>query len=167
MSKLVTENLNFENLVMWGKLDSKIEKGELVITCENDWSMMTSDKQFKLPLKIEMKLKTTGVFCVYFRRAKLLMNWPNNESELWLSDPLSGRFNTYQNRGSLPKNKYLDVTWIIEKDSMTVLVGNELRVMDNAFGYVNHKKPIEDWVRISTDRGSTIRYKDVKVSYLK
>lgn len=167
------DNVDIRSMVpIIREMEHAVNEDALEIKCYGDQCFMQTEKAYRLPLRIDLKAKTDSTnIRLYFHRGEVIFNWECNMPELRIHDICTGENYGYPGRGLIPQNEYVDITWIIEKEYMAVLVNGELRHGGTQYTYVLQQKDdpaliIEDHVRVSSAWGSTVHVKSLKVREL-
>ena len=154
------------------KQKSTISDGELILHAPGDLECMQTAESYSFPLRIDMTAKTdSSNIRLYYKDGKIILNWEIKKEELKIHDILTGRGYGYYGGGRVPENEYVDITWIIDRSEMLVLVNEELRHIDNDYPYMESRavtlnKNISAPVRISAAWNSTVTVKSLKVTEL-
>ena len=146
--------------------------GELIIHASRDLECMQTAESYCLPLRIDTTLKTDSTnIRLYYKEGRVILNWEVRKDELRVHDILTGRGYGYYGRGRVPENEYADITWIIDRTEMLIIVNEELRHYEDGYPYmesraVSQNKAVCEPVRISAALGSTVTVKSLKVTEL-
>lgn len=146
--------------------------GELIICAPKDSECVQTAESYSFPLRIDATVKTDGTnIRLYYKDGRIILNWEINKDEMKIHDILTGKGYGYHGKGRVPENEYVDVTWIIDRNEMLVLVNGELRHIEDDYPYMTSRAVIQDKkisapVRISAAWGSTVTLKSLKVEEL-
>lgn len=154
------------------KQKAVFSNGELIIRATGDLECMQTPEKYPFPLRIDMTAKTDGSnIRLYYNEGKIILNWEINKDDLRIHDILTGKGCGKYGGGRIPENEYVDITWIIDRSEMLVLVNEELRHIEDDLPYmtsraVTHGKKVCEPVRISAAHGSTVTVKSLSVTEL-
>ena len=146
--------------------------GELKIYAPRDIECVQTAESYSFPLRIDITAKTDSTnIRLYYKEGRVILNWEVRKEELRIHDMLTGRGYGYYGTGRIPENEYVDITWIIDRGEMLVLVNEELRHIEDDYPYmtaraVSMNRKICEPVRISAALGSTVTVKSLKVTEL-
>ena len=97
-----------------------------------------------------------------FAQGQVIFNWELNPSELRFRDLVDGsKISAFANKGAVPVNQWVKLSWIIEADSSKILVDGEERAAING-DYRN----LFSAVSISPALGSVVMVKSVSITPL-
>lgn len=146
---------------------------ELIIHASKDIECMQTAENYTFPLRIDVTAKTDSTnIRLYYKEGRVILNWEVRKDELRVHDMLTGRGYGYYGTGRVPENEYVDITWIIDRTEMLLIVNEELRHYEDSYPYmesraVSQNKQISEPVRISSALGSTVTVKSLKVMELR
>lgn len=148
------------------------ENNQAVIQSQTDMFMLETPDKYTLPLQIDVKAKTDSTnLRLYFGNGEIILNWEYKEDELRVTDVHNGQIFAFPNRGKIPKDEFVDVTWIIEKSKMVIIVNKEVRAelknMPYMEAYINNPDyNIVSTVGIGSAWGSRVTVADLNVREL-
>lgn len=148
------------------------ENNQAVIQSQTDMFMLETPDKYTLPLQIDVKAKTDSTnLRLYFGNGEMILNWEYKEDELRVTDLLNGQILAFPNRGKIPVDEFVDVTWIIEKSKMAIYVNKELRADIENMPYMkeyanNQEFDITSSVGIGSAWGSRVTIADLNVREL-
>jgi len=154
------------------KQKSAFSNGELTLHAPGDLECMQTAASYSFPLRIDMTAKTNSSnIRLYYKDGRLILNWEINKDELKIHDMLTGKGYGYHGIGRVPENEYVDITWIIGRNEMLVLVNEEVRHIEGDYPYMASRaaalnNKICEPVRISAAWGSTVTVKSLQVTEL-
>ena len=146
--------------------------GELILNAPGDLECVQTPESYSFPLRIDITAKTNGSnIRLYYKEGRVILNWEINKDDLRIHDILTGKGCGCYGSGRIPENEYADITWIIGRNEMLILVNEELRYIENDLPYMTARavalnKKICEPVRISAAHGSTVTVKSLKVTEL-
>lgn len=146
--------------------------GELIICAPKDIECVQTAESYSFPLRIDVTVKTdSSNIRLYYKEGRIILNWEINKDEMKIHDILTGRGYGYHGKGRVLENEFVDITWILDKNEMLLLVNEELRQIEDDFPYmtsraVNLNKKICEPFRISAAWGSTVTVKSLKITEL-
>jgi len=149
-----------------------ISGGELILTADGDLGCAQTAENYTLPLRINLTAKTDSTnIRVYYKMGEIIFNWECNLDELRFHDILFGTNYGYEDKGKIPQNEYVDITWVIEKEFMEIYVNGELRHKGDNYQYIGllMREPDQKVcapIKISAAWGSTVTIKSLKVTEL-
>jgi hypothetical protein len=150
------------------KKSASFTNGELIIHS----SSVQTPESYMFPLSIDVTVKTDSTnIRLYYKDARVILNWEVRKDELRIHDMLTGKGYGYWDRGRVPENEYVDVTWILDRTEMLVLVNDELRHVDDDYPYmaaraVTQNQKICEPFKISGAFGSIVAVKSLKITEL-
>lgn len=153
-------------------IETEFCDNDLVIKYSGDHMSMRTKDKYTLPLKIQLTAKTDSTnIRMYYKNGEVIFNWECNEDELRVHDIISGQNYGYYEKGNIPKNQYVDIEWIIDKDYMAIYVDKELRHAGIDYPYIEYLKEsslnkINDYVRVSAAWGSTVTVRSLSIAQI-
>ena len=163
-------NVDFDNdLMPPDNKDWQIENGAVVIkSAANQENSMTVNKDFTLPFKIDMRVKTdsTNIHLYYRRGNVLLEGWRHLPGELRIADITTGLDLGYAGRCVLQVDRFMDVSWIVHRDFTAVIVDGEVRHYGENYPYMNIGDIPAGKIRFGAAKGSTVTVEQLAVSEL-
>jgi len=174
LATMVSDTVDTEGMAGFGKSIQKFDMsgGELVLASDGDLGCAQTAGSYTLPLRINLTAKTDSTnIRVYYQKGEIIFNWECNLDELRVHDILTGKNYGYRGQGRVPKNEYVDITWVIEKDTHEIYVNGELRQKGDDYPYIKQLKQEPDQkisgpVKISAAWGSIVTVKSLKVTEL-
>lgn len=154
------------------KQKAEVKDGELIMSAPRDVECMQTMESYSFPLRIDAEVKTDSTnIRLYYKDGRVILNWEINKDEMKIHDILTGRGYGYRGAGRVPENEFMEVTWIIGRSEMLVLVNGELRHLEDDYPYMTARavlqnKKIVDSVKISAAWGSTVTLKSLKITEL-
>ena len=154
------------------KQTAVFKNGELIIKAPGDLECMQTKESYAFPLRIDITAKTdSSNIRLYYRNGRVIINWEINKDDLKVHDIFTGRGYGYMDRGRIPENEYVKITWIIDKNETLLLVNEELRQYSDDFPYMESRavtldKKFSDPVRISAAWNSTVTIQSMTVTEL-
>ncbi len=148
------------------------ENNQAVIQSQTDTFMLETPDKYSLPLQIDVRAKTDSTnLRLYFGNGEIILNWEYKEDELRVTDVHNGQIYAFPKRGRIPADKFVEVTWIIEKSKMAIYVNKELRAeienMPYMEEYINNPEfNITSTVGIGSAWGSSVTVSDINVREL-
>lgn len=90
---------------------------------------LVSTRQFSLPIQVDVVARTdsTNIRLYYGDKGIVIFNWEVNPKELRYRDPATGKDSGVADKGLIPKDQWVKLTWIIEEDHWRVLVDDQER----------------------------------------
>jgi len=138
ISSLSIDNLTSihfdDDIIAHGDISRSEDGNEFIITNSKAEAMLTTVKQFSVPVKIDarIRLDRSNIF-LSFHKGDLIFHDLSgtehgpNEHNIMFKDIATNHNFWIGHQGMVPVNGYADVCWIIEKDFMSVIVnGNVL-----------------------------------------
>jgi len=167
-AKTVTEIRWEKDLMPLERRSQKIKGGALVLRSgkEEECSVQTAQK-FTLPLKIDLRAKTdsTNIHLYYHRGSALLEGWRHIPRELRVADIATGVDLGYPEKGCVKAGEYMDISWILHRDFMALLVDGELRHCAQGYAYMQLNVPAES-IRFGAAKGSTVTAEKLTITEL-
>ncbi len=107
---------------------------------------LTTPAKFKPPVEISVVAKTDSLnLRLSYAADYLIFNWEGNQSELRVDGgPAAGKHKP--GAGSIPKDKYVTIKWVVTPERQEVYVDNELRY-EHAGDYSHIDKPASIFTR--------------------
>jgi hypothetical protein len=149
----------------------KMDGDKLVTTAEGDIDCLQTVRGYSLPLRIDVSAMTDSEIRLYYLMGEVMFNYDRPE-QFHDHDIITGAWNEHLNKPPLPVNKFVDISWVIEKEYMEVLIDGELFYRCDKSPYIEilHKSPdvskIQAPVRVSAANGSTVTIKSLKITEL-
>ena len=149
----------------------------LVVTMEDDSECLQTIENYSLPIRIEVTVMTDRKdIRLNYLMAQLIFNCghtaPNpTKLDFIVTDVITEK-SFFEEKPVIPPNKFVDISWIIEKEYMEAYVDGVLYYKNIDFQYINILKQAPDVsrismpVRIGAGNGSTITVKSLKVTEL-
>ncbi|MDE2890436.1 MAG: hypothetical protein OXR72_19720 [Gemmatimonadota bacterium] len=83
---------------------------------------------YEVPLTIEAEAKTDSTnLRLHFAKGHVILNWEAVPDQLACYEPVYGHAFHVREQGRIPRDTWVKVSWVIERDFMQVLVDDELR----------------------------------------
>lgn len=104
---------------------SKTEEGVRITNKErNNEARLSTNQEFTTPLVIVAQAKTdsTNIRLSYGDKGQIILNWEIHNDELRFVDPKDGRIVGVNQKGAVPKNKWVTIRWFIDKSESRVEV---------------------------------------------
>lgn len=154
-----------------GNVHLKLENGLLQVkSCNNvyDQDGIALKKATTYPFKVDMRVKTDSMnIHLYYGNAYIsLRQHPHCLDSLWIRDMLIGLYLGYPDRGIVPIDKFIDLTWIVHRDFMAVIVNGEVHHYGSNYPYMNVMGAAHEKFRFGTASGSTITVEKLAISEL-
>ncbi|MEF3302080.1 Ig-like domain-containing protein [Paenibacillus sp. GYB003] len=142
----------------------------IAITCPRDDGAVMAPGKYAIPLKIDLTAKTDSTHIrLKYGNGAVILNWERNEQELRVHDPVGGNYcNGVVGKGKIPVDEFVDISWIVDKDYMLLLVNGEVRLFRKNQPYM---KPVTEGapfpeleVGVASAMGSVVTIKELHVS---
>ena len=156
---------------------AEINNGELIATCEGDkFGLLTADK-YQIPFKIDLTAKTNGKnLKLLFGQGDLTLNWQYSDwnykiNELMIHDIVTKECFGYPNKGKIECNSFINISWVITKEFMTLILNDELRYYNEYLPYItyllkNSDQAVHSSFGVAPAWGSAITVKHLRISEL-
>ncbi len=106
--------------------------------CKNDWSSMVVQKEYAVPLQIDMRVKTEGSsIYVYYKSGNLLLGGNRMPGEMRITD-ISTKLDIGYS-GGIKVNEFTDVSWILHRHFTAVIVNGKTIHFGTNYPYMNLK----------------------------
>jgi hypothetical protein len=117
----------------------------VTLTCPNDGGRALLPDMYSLPLRIDVTAKTNEAnFRLLCGTGHVSFNWERTPNKLRVQDPLFAieydPNNLCVGKGNIPKEEFVDITWIVNEDYMLVQVNGETRLLRTNEPYMQLKK---------------------------
>jgi len=156
-------------------LGLRYENGLMVITEINKASRMATPREFKAPLKIELRAKTDSTnIRLHYSIGRLILNFHDFHIDeeldrLVINDILTGDQCGIEGCGEVPINEFVDIEWLIGKEFMAVKVNGEIRHIGNNHDYIREFAKNAEYapsatVRVAAAFGSTVTVELLRVT---
>lgn len=125
---------------------------------------------YTLPVKIDFTAKTDNTnIRLWYGNALLILNWEGNKTTLHMREPLTSNLLYYDNAGYVTESEFHKITWVIDKQYMSVIVDGEVRLCTCDLFHVeyfreNPKFLYRDRFRFDTGAGSQVAVKDICIT---
>ena len=136
--------IDLTTMINKGDFELNYNGGLMEIIKDRKGKGMLTNQQFKLPLKIEMRAKCDGQFCLRFAKGIICFNWHHIRTSLFTRNIAGGEFEYHENRGEVPYDEFVDVEWFIGKEVMAVKVNGEIRHIEIDGGYIKQFEETPD-----------------------
>jgi len=132
----------------------------LQIYCRGDGGYAVTPLKYQVPLTIETIVKTDSTnIRLKFHQGQIILNWEANLDELRWHDPKTGNEIGIANKGRVPENEWVSVTWNIDNNVAVLLVDGEERChFEGDFGNIAGQ------VGIGAAHGSKVTLKSFQVN---
>ncbi len=165
-----TVYVNFNNdLVTPDNTDWQIENGIVIIKSPLDReNNMIIKKDLALPFKIDIRVKTdsTNIHLHYHRGNVLFEGWRHIPGELRIADIATGLDLGYPGKSIIPVDKFMDISWIVHRNFMAVIVDGDVRHYSEHYPYMNLENIPSGKIRFGAAKGSKITVEKLTVSEL-
>lgn len=152
--RLLTEKVKLDSLVSEAWSHTLNEDGELVFSANMDFQGMMAPQKYRIPFRVDMVAKTINDNSIRLNWGKgaVILNWENDGGELRAHDPIFGKAYGYKERGSIPVNRYVNLSWIVGEKYFAVIVDGEVRHCGTNYPYMQtlQSEAFEHPVRISS-----------------
>ena len=128
--------VDLTTMINSGNFELQYENGLMKIINDRTGNGMKTSQQYKLPLKIELRVKCDGQTCIKFAKGLVLFNWHAGRTTLFTRNIENGDYVDYKNRGEIPADEFVDIEWILGREILAVKVNGELRHIENESGYI-------------------------------
>ncbi len=154
-----------------GNVEWKLEDGVLQIKGDNgvwDQDGITLKKGTNYPFKVDIRVKTnnSNIHLYYGNSYISFMQHQHDPEGLWIRDMLIGLYLGYPNKGIIPVNEFIDISWIVHSNFMAVIVNGEVRHYGVNYPYMNIIDSSNEKFRFGTANGSTITVEKIVISEL-
>ncbi len=140
------------------------ENGELYILANMDFQGSITPQKYKIPFRVDIVVKalTNNSIRLYWGKGAVVLNWENNENELRIQDPFTGRQYGYQNKGNIPIGEYIRLTWIVGNEYLAVIVNDDIRHLGKNYPFMQTQRGMDlsNSIRIGSNS------KDLYTSYV-
>ena len=147
-----------------------MENGELVIFTTDDRYAVSSIEKFTLPLKIDLRAKITNAnMRLYYHAGCLGLNWECDFNHIICDDVTGGKkFMPFTYGGYIKPGVYHDVSWILHRNYIAVVVDGFVRFYSEDFPYMRaiQKECISDTIRLASCYNSIMTVNRLAVSEL-
>jgi hypothetical protein len=175
--KLASQNKTVEidlmSMEKHGEAEIKHEKGLLMIKTSAFKNGVSTTQHFNIPMKINLRAKTssTDIQLCYSRGMISLKNIYMPDT-LGMDNITDGSFSTYEKRGNIPADEFVDIEWMLGKDIMALKVNNEIRYIGDDIGYIaefqkNPNFSLSAPVIVGTFADSTVTIESLRVTEIK
>ncbi|MDF2586930.1 MAG: putative transcriptional regulator [Anaerocolumna sp.] len=174
-SILTTENIDLNTMVSEAWEHNMNDIGELHILANMDFQGSITPQKYKIPFRVDVVIKaeTDNSIRLYWGKGAVILNWENNESELRVQDPFTGRQYGFQNKGGIPIGEYVKLTWIVGNEYLAVIVNDEIRHIGKKYPYTRTLRSLDlsNTIRIGSNSKDlytsfVLRVKSLKISKL-
>lgn len=154
-----------------GSQEVRHDGDTVVIKTEGDMDCLQTADYYTLPLRIDCTAKTDGTnIRLFYNAGELILNWECNPDSLGFHDIIMGKGSHYEME-RLPLNEFVDISWIIGKKHMEVLINGKSIFRHDSYPYIgmlmlDTRRKIIAPVRIGAAWGSTVTFKSLKVTEL-
>ena len=171
--------IDLMTMVRKGELDLKYENGLLEIKADGYWNGMLTSQRFKLPLKIELRAKTNDAYIVIgYARGSIVLNNRQLENSLTIWPVEGGEWKVHNYKidnikcGEIPVNEFVDIDWILDRRTMTVIVNGKIRYQGDDEGYIaifkeNPEYNLSSEILVGTFLGSTVTVESLRVTEIR
>lgn len=127
---------------------------------------------YTMPLKIDFTAKTDNTnIRLWYCNALLILNWEVNKNTLHMRELYTSNLLYFENTGYVTENEFHTITWVIDKEYMSVIVDGEVRLCTCDLSHVAYFKEnpqeFHSIFRFDTESGSTIEVKDICITEYK
>lgn len=170
--------INLKELIHNGNNQNvKIQTDELKASCADDTFRLLTFNEYRLPIKIDVTAKTDNAnLKLIFGCGDFTLNWKYSDwnyknNDLMIHDIITGSCFSYPNKGLIECNLFTDISWILTKDFMAIIINKELRYYNEYLPYIQNlaKNPEQVFlskVGIAPAWGSTISVKHLCINEL-
>ena len=164
--------IDLYQLVRSGGIDVRFVEEGLKLYQQGTEGYCRTQETFRLPLRIDLTAKTDSANVrVSFAGAGLVFNWGVAPNSLITSDVLEGGHYRIDGVGYLPTNEYAQITWIIQRAYMAVIVNGQVRFVGRDYPYIHRlvddrSLEIRDTVRVHTAFGATVTVQKLEIHEL-
>ena len=167
-----TVKVDFNNdIEQYGNVEWKVEDGVLRIKGDNgvwDQDGIALKKGTNYPFKVDIRVKTdsTNIHLYYGNSNISFRQHQHALDSLWIRDMLIGLYLGYPDKGIIPVNEFIDISWIVHTNFMAVIVNDEVRHYGVNYPYMSIISSINEKFRFGTANGSTITVEKLEISEL-
>ena len=136
-------NINLAVMVKNGGFESNYTNGLLTMSIDDDKGSFTTPQTYSLPLKITLRAKTDSTnIRINYGNGGVILNWEVQLRELRIHDIFNEegygfkKFGGLNNAGLIPKNEFINIDFILEKDYLAVCVNGEIRHIGTHYEYI-------------------------------
>jgi len=134
-------DIDLSNIKRAGELDPIYNNGILEIVSDGNMNGLKTPKEFALPMKIDLRIKTNNpdIVIKYAHGTVQLTDMGNsfgmNNSVLfWPFE--GGEWRVHENCSSFPRNEFVDIEYIFGKDICAIKINGEVRYLRDDDGYI-------------------------------
>lgn len=123
-------------------------------------------KAINYPFKIDMRAKTDNMnIHMYYGNGYIsFRQHPHCPDALWVLDMLVGLYFSYN--GTIPVDEFIDITWIVHREYMAVIVNGKVHHYGINYPYMNAINNKTDEFRFGTAEGSKLTVEKIVISEL-
>ncbi len=161
--------INLGQLTLSGEISARYAEGGLQIFQQGQEGYCRTQETFRLPLRIRLTAKTDSAnIRVSFGQAIVLLNWGVSPGSLMTADVLEGGHYRIDGAGCVEPNRYADITWVIQRECMALIVDGQVRAYREDYPYIRKLKEepaldIADCVRLHTAFGATVTVRELEI----
>jgi hypothetical protein len=118
-------------------------------------------EKFKVPLIITAQAQTdsTNIRLRFGEKGEIIFNWELDQNQLRHHDPRSGHISGLGGKGGVPKNTWVTIRWIIDKNQSRVEVDGEERG-----SFKGSFENLAGTIGVGTSSGAVVQFKSLTVS---
>jgi hypothetical protein len=155
-----------DGLDVIGELSHTLTNGQVTITMDDDRAALATKNKYNIPVKIDICLKADKDICLYFGKGRIILNNGDNERALVIRDIAVEQEREFEGKGAVPKNEFIELSWIIHKNFMALTVNGEIRYF-SMWSWPYMFKPLDKLpFRFGTNRRHAVTVKKLTISEL-
>ena len=133
--------IDLSSLIKCGEVDVKYENGLMTMEAAGDKNYMSTEREFGLPLKINLRARNDNAVKpnVRIKYGKGVIAF-NDKNALRVFDFADGKLKIYDNIGKTPLGEFFDIECIITADFLAVKLNGEIKHMSDDYGYIKALK---------------------------
>lgn len=162
--------INFdEDIIVCGRITRLDTEGELAITNSKSDAMISTNKQFSIPVRVDatVKLDTNNLF-IRFHKGDLIfydIGEGRGDENILFKDISTNHNYWIKDKRRFPVNEYADVTWILEKDFMAIIINGETIHYGVNYPYFNADCGF-DSIKVGVPKNANLSIRSLKVTSL-
>lgn len=166
----VDVNLNTD-IEQYGNVECAFDNGVLRVKGENgvwDQDGIAVKNGTNYPFKVDMRVKTDNAnIHLYYGKSYISFRQHQHALDsLFILDMLIGLYLGYPNKGIIPIDEFIDITWIVHHDFMAVIVNGEVCHYGVNYPYMSIINSLNEKFRFGTANGNTITVEKLIISEL-
>ena len=138
---------------------------------ENDGdACMMTQQQFTVPIKIELRAKTDKTdINLEFAQICIAYNHDKCRNEYFIMDNAKGNHKFATLKETPKVNEFVDIEWIIERETMIIKVNGQIQHQSNDYEYIQMYRENPEYIfssdiTINTYNGSILTVKSLRVT---